>query len=223
MAPESAGAGGGALGRRRLAGAPGAWHALVVPGTTPLDHAAARRLLGVADGAGVDEIRRAYRRLVRIHHPDVAGDRPDATARTAELAAAYAVLTGRRVAESAPTPERSTAPPRRPTPPPDPPPSAEARDGGLIAIGAPPGEAFLRLLDALESIGEVTYRDRANGDLHALLDLEGNRVELVVALEPRSVDTLAVVGVDAHDPGVDVDVDALLEAVAARVRAGWSS
>ncbi|HSL59691.1 MAG TPA: hypothetical protein VK866_17720, partial [Acidimicrobiales bacterium] len=108
-------------------------------------------------------------------------------------------------------------------PPDDPPPTAEAHADGVLAIGAPPGEAFLRLLDALESIGEVTYRDRTNGDLHALLDLGGHRVELVVALEPRSLDTLALVGVDAHDPTVEVDVDALLADLARRIRAGWSA
>jgi hypothetical protein len=179
-------------------------------------------VLGVPDGAGAEEIKRAYRRLVRAHHPDVAGDRPDAGARTAELAAAYAVLTGRRPAASAPTPTEPPAAARRPTPPPDPPPTAEARDGGVLSVGAPPGETFLRLLDALEALGEVTYRDRANGDLHALLHVDGRRVELAVALEPRAVDTLVVVGVEAHDTGPAVDVDDLLEALAARVRSGWA-
>src|SRR4029078_5802974 len=33
------------------------------------------RTLGLARGASIDEIKRAYRRLAKIHHPDAAGER----------------------------------------------------------------------------------------------------------------------------------------------------
>src|SRR4249919_1357035 len=33
------------------------------------------RTLGLARGASIDEIKRAYRRLAKIHHPDAAGEK----------------------------------------------------------------------------------------------------------------------------------------------------
>jgi curved DNA-binding protein CbpA len=53
-----------------------------------IDHYA---LLGVGSDASAREIRRAYRRLARRHHPDV-NPRPDGHSRFAELAHAYAIL-----------------------------------------------------------------------------------------------------------------------------------
>ncbi len=47
--------------------------------------------LGVRSDASANEIRRAFRRLARQHHPDV-NARPDGTERFAELAHAYAIL-----------------------------------------------------------------------------------------------------------------------------------
>src|SRR5579871_4357060 len=48
-------------------------------------------LLGVAPNADADEVRRAYRSLARLLHPDVNGA-PDAAARFTEISQAYAVL-----------------------------------------------------------------------------------------------------------------------------------
>lgn len=49
------------------------------------------RVLGVARDAGTREIRRAYRRLARQHHPD-RNPQPDGPERFRTLAEAYAVL-----------------------------------------------------------------------------------------------------------------------------------
>jgi curved DNA-binding protein CbpA len=54
-----------------------------------IDHYA---LLGVRSDAPAHEIRRAYRRLARQHHPDL-NPHPDGPKRFAELAHAYAILT----------------------------------------------------------------------------------------------------------------------------------
>ena len=48
-------------------------------------------ILGVPRSATQDEIKRAYRKLARKHHPDVSKD-ADAEARFKELGEAYAVL-----------------------------------------------------------------------------------------------------------------------------------
>ena len=48
-------------------------------------------VLGVGRDATDDDIRRAYRRLAREHHPDVNGD-PAAEERFKEVAGAYEIL-----------------------------------------------------------------------------------------------------------------------------------
>ena len=55
---------------------------------------AALRALGLGETAKADEIRAAYRRLVREHHPDMAspGNRAAATRKTAEINLAYEYL-----------------------------------------------------------------------------------------------------------------------------------
>ena len=54
-------------------------------------------MLGVEPGAGPEEIKAAWRRLARRHHPDLTGDDPEAsrraTRRMAEINSAYAALT----------------------------------------------------------------------------------------------------------------------------------
>ena len=57
-----------------------------------MDDARARAVLGVEADASPDAVRAAYRRLLRRHHPDVAGSSVDATRRTAELNRAYAIV-----------------------------------------------------------------------------------------------------------------------------------
>ena len=58
--------------------------------------AAALQTLGLSDEATTADIREAYLALVRQHHPDLASpdDRDDATAKTAEINAAYDYLLG---------------------------------------------------------------------------------------------------------------------------------
>lgn len=74
-------------------------------------------LLGIDPGASPEEIQRAYRRLARRHHPDVApnGDR----ARMAEINAAWAVLgdpTRRRIYDAGLGEPEPPPPPAAPMP-----------------------------------------------------------------------------------------------------------
>src|SRR4051794_18438191 len=50
------------------------------------------RTLGLARGASIDEIKRAYRRLAKIHHPDAAGEKN--VPRFLAIQAAYEQLAG---------------------------------------------------------------------------------------------------------------------------------
>jgi hypothetical protein len=52
------------------------------------------RVLGTRPSAGADELRRAYRRVAREHHPDVNPGDEDALARFHDAQEAYAVATG---------------------------------------------------------------------------------------------------------------------------------
>lgn len=168
-------------------------------------------MLGVSVDASRDEIRRAYRALMRRHHPDIARQDPTATARAAELTAAYALLTAPVHAESAPP-----APP----PPPDPPPTTEVRADGAIVVEAPGPEAFMRVHDALETIGDVTYRDRS-GFLQAIVQPDdGPLCTMAVAAEPRAIDTLVLVSLDSMDGTAAPPIEPILEELARLISEG---
>lgn len=101
-------------------------------------------VLGVTPGASQAEIRRAFKRLAREHHPDAASPeaRAGAHQRFVEIQAAYEALTSSSSASAAP-PARYAASRARPwtRPPPTPPPERDAplRRGapaGLLLLGA---------------------------------------------------------------------------------------
>lgn len=72
------------------------------------------RLLGLSPGAGLDEVKLAYRRLAKACHPDLAPGNPEAAQRFHELSRAYDMLAaqlerqaGRRPARAAREAERA--------------------------------------------------------------------------------------------------------------------
>ena len=163
-------------------------------------------MLGVSADASADDVRRAYRTLMLRHHPDVARHDPDATARAAQLTSAYAVLL------SDEPDGQPDAPP--PPPPPDEPPHTQVRADGAVLVEAPGPETFMRVLDALESIGDVTYRDRS-GFLQAIIQpAEGPLCTMAVAIEARAVDTLVLVSLDSMDGQPPPPVEPILHELA---------
>jgi DnaJ-class molecular chaperone len=50
------------------------------------------QVLGVPEKASADEIKKAYRRLAKEHHPDANPKNPAATERFKEIGEAYSVL-----------------------------------------------------------------------------------------------------------------------------------
>jgi len=106
----------------------------------------ARAVLGVPDGASRTEVRRAFRRLIQLHHPDHAG--AGAGERAARLTEAYRVL---------------LAAPPEPAPPPPAPRVEPEIWGPSVRLPAAPAAAFAAVVEAADRVGEVSYVDRATG------------------------------------------------------------
>jgi len=110
-------------------------------------------ILGLAPGAGAEEVRAAYLRRLREHHPDVRPGDPEAARVTLALNAAYAVLgdlsrrrvydTGRPAAGPSPA-VPATVPPRAPA-------YSEHRAAARRAVSA----TVLRLAAAVLVLGLV--------------------------------------------------------------------
>ena len=168
------------------------------------------RVLGVTEGATADEIRGAFRSLVRTHHPDRSGQ-PDSGGQTATIIEAYRVL-------------RDGSPPPQP-PPPAPRPGrfgpvvAELVDDGTIAVAAGGAETFMRLLDAAYRLGEVTYIDRESALMETMVTFDdGTVASLLITLQGRANGTTeAFCTLESIDgragPPVSSATSALLEEV----------
>ncbi len=136
------------------------------------------RVLGLAPGASLDDVKHAYRRLAKASHPDSAG--PTATARFIALQQAYEALlriapVGPRRTPTTARPTRRPAPGARPrarttstgsssTPPPrgaSPRGAAPPKDGSSPkSARSDPGEASTRRRNARRAtLGTTTYDD----------------------------------------------------------------
>ncbi len=178
-----------------------------------MDRHDAARVLGVAETAGPDEVRRAYRDLIARYHPDRAGR--DATDRASLINTAYAVLRtapalrgGGRADRPAPPPPAGAPPgppsrPRRPT-------VGVTGDDDTLSIALPPDEAFLAVLDAGHQLGEVTYVDPDNGLIEVVVSfVEAPTSSVVISFQGRldrtdAFCTIASLGADEPPPLADV-------------------
>ena len=148
----------------------------------------ARRLLGVTDDAGVDDLRAAYRRQLLHHHPD-RNAASDATERTIELTGAYRMLVA--LAE-APPPAVDGEPPAGAAPPaPEPDPALdlviELVDDSTIALGAPPDETLFLMSETAHQLGEITYLDPAAGLIEVIVEfVEAPTSSVVFTLQGRA-------------------------------------
>jgi hypothetical protein len=157
----------------------------------------ARRTLGVGDGASSDEVRDAYRRLVRERHPDRDRSR-DATEVTARLTEAYAVLR-RAMAQGPPTAA----------------PLEVKEEGDSLWLDVPADEAFAALFEAAGRVGHVAYFDRHLGLLETVVRFEGGPTcSVLVTLQGRAFGTEAFVTMEsieaAPTPPIAPVIDALV-------------
>ena len=138
-----------------------------------MDRSEAAALLGVAEHAERNELRTAYRRLLRRHHPDVTGG-DGATTRA--LTEAYRTLLAEHEDEDE---DEDAFDEGEPT-------VVTAATDDTLTLLVPPDEAFLRLLDAGARLGEVTYVDDDAGLLEVIVTFDDARTaSLVVTLQGR--------------------------------------
>jgi hypothetical protein len=190
-----------------------------------VDTREALRVLGLGSGASVTDVRASFRRLVREHHPDIAGEAE--TAQTARLTEAYALL--RRVASESGGDTITVAPPAAAPPtPPAPAPTAyeeaieaELAAGDTLLLRAPAAESFAVLFEAAGRIGHVAYFDRQLGILETIVRFEGGpSCSLLITLQGRGGGTEAFCTLESIEamptPAIRPVIDALLGALAGR-------
>ena len=184
-----------------------------------MDVAVARAELGLGPRPTWTEVRVAYRAQIAASHPDREGGDP---ARASVVTEAFATLERAhregRLQDLPPPPAapRPARPDARSVPPLDEP--LEVLDGDTIHLGAPPDEAFARILEACHRIGDVTYVDRSCAILETLVRVEGEGVcSLVITLQGRADGTDAFCTLEAIEhvasPPVRHVVERLVHAV----------
>lgn len=132
--------------------------------SSELDHQAidrALQVLGLDGRPPWDQVRAAYRSLIRTSHPDVA--RTDAaTERTAAINEAFALLRRRTDDGRIELPTRPPAePPERAAPQPS------------VVLRSRPGDVYVNLLEAAHELGDVCYLDPEAGLIQILLTDQG--------------------------------------------------
>lgn len=190
-----------------------------------MDLVEALEVLQIRPGTRMQEVREIYRAQVRSAHPDLVGpegDRRGATARTAQITGAFAVV--RRAVIEAGT-DAVPEPPDPPAPEAEPPrvprpwevDTVEAdADGDTISIAAPPTEAYGMLLDAGARLGGIGYVDRQLGILEVIVRFEGGpSCSVLITLQGRAFGTDAFCTMDsieaAPTPPIRPVVEALVE------------
>lgn len=164
-----------------------------------MDVQEAARVLGVEPQAPWDDVRRAYRLAIAIHHPDRTGDAGDETA--VRIIEAFRVLErAHQDPHAAPGRVGSAAPPR-PAPPPPPPSRHVVPEGAVLTrvdddtlrIDAPADEAFRWLIEGAHELGDVTYLDRSGPIFEVLCRfVDEPATSLLVTLQGRNDGTDAL-------------------------------
>lgn len=144
-------------------------------------------MLGVDPAATPEQVRDAFRALIRSRHPDRAG--------AAATASAARLIEAHRVLRTGPTPE---AAPPSPSPGPiwaSPAPAGPVdlrQAGDSLLVDAEPALVLARLVEAGHALGEITYLDRASGFVEVLLQVQEEdavapaAVSLVASLQGRA-------------------------------------
>lgn len=148
-----------------------------------MERVRARDILGVEPGASRDELRGAFRSLLRRTHPDVAQGDAGAGRATALLVEAYATLRSAAPDPGARTPATAAATPRSRA-------GGVVIDGDSLHVSGPPDEVYRRLVEAAHGIGEITYLDPDARLLDTIvISGDGVACSLLASLQGRSAST----------------------------------
>jgi hypothetical protein len=179
-----------------------------------VDVTTAREVLGVEPDAPWPDVRAAYLRMIREHHPDTAADVAEAgarTIRTAEITNAYSVLVTTRPPPGPPGPPTFTPRVTDTT-------LADALDGTRrVLLAAELDDAFVALLEVAHLVGVVSYVDRHSAVLEAIVTARpGEATSLLIFLEPGDEDgvTEAFIGVEPLGGHPPADLDVLVDRIA---------
>ena len=191
-----------------------------------MDLGAALALVGLAPGADADEVRTVRRSILRSAHPDISAER-DAHLRMVALTEAFAVIdaaVATAIDGRIPTPERvevGRSTERAPAAGPGPDVAEILVDGDTIFIGAPPDEAYQRLLEAAAGIGGIGHVDRGLGLLEVIVRFEGGpSCSVLMTLQGRAFGTDVFCTMDsieaAPTPEIAPVIHALTDSLAGR-------
>jgi len=193
-----------------------------------MDLATAHAVLGVDAETAWPEVRAAYLRLIRHHHPDSAFDLADSgqrTVRTAQITEAFAVVLAGQKEQVAKSTARSGAPDPAPSVYDEPAPAEGATlrhpasgsdDSRTVVLDATPMEALLALHESFTIMGAVSYIDRLSLVIETIVTPEPQRATSLLAwLDPLpdglTQVTLGVESLGGHAPA---DLDRLVDELA---------
>jgi hypothetical protein len=210
-----------------------------------MSRAEAARVLGVAPAAPWADVRRAYRDLIRHHHPDRVG--AERSGEAVRIIEAFGVLertrdqppgpVGDPAAEAAAAVARAQARARShvrspaPEPPADwrtrwssPPPGAVPEvtrlDPDTIFLAAPADEAFRWMVEVAHDVGEITYLDRSVPILEVLCRFVGEpATSLVITVQGRAHGTEAFCTAESIEARTGPPTEAVVDLVEAALRA----
>jgi hypothetical protein len=181
-----------------------------------VDLGEARDVLGVEADAAWPDVRAAYLRMVREHHPDTAADAAEAgvrTIRTAQITSAYSTLLANRPAGVAAPPGPPSFAPKITDES-----AVDALDGTRrVLLAAEMDDAFVALLEAAHVIGVVSYVDRQSGVLESIVTAApGEATSLLIYLEPTDEEgvTEAFLGVEPLGGHAPAPLDPLVDRIA---------
>ena len=200
----------------------------------PVEIAEALTALQLGWNTTWEEVRASYRRLLRVHHPDLTGE-PGAADRTARLTAAYAVLVaatdGGRRPLARPQPPSAPRRPSRPAPPPARPaarggPSPQSGPGaagvsrasGAVADRRSPEEVFRRLRAAAPSVGVVSGVDPESLTLQILVEAPGTAAsQLLAEVGRREGETTIMFTLESLTSAPGPPIEAVVKQLLARL------
>ena len=136
-------------------------------------------VLGMDPSSDAGAVRTRYLALVRGAHPDVS-TRSDAAEATVELNLAFRTIRDAMVIELAPRAQAWMEPARDVV-------AVAMLDDDTIAMEAPPGETYLRLIEACHQLGEVVHVEPMSGLLSVIVEfVDGPTCQLLLTLQGRA-------------------------------------